>query len=1396
VEKLVKYIPALIIVLLQFLHAPVCMPQPAAVTPYDLLPDQQVVVEGQSVPEWKEAWDAARRLALSGDFVEAVRQYKTLLVLKGNLEEARWELVRLHMYLKQWEPASEQLELLIEADPDRSIYLVAQGRVLWETGQYERSVDLFRNVYEQNPADQTALVGLVEGLSKLGKTEEALPLIERLSLQEPANLGVRRYLALLFYDSGDYEKARTHLVVLSGQDTVELDILYKTAVVHEKLGLSHIAADYWQRILQREPSHIEAHSYLAGYYDEVGQPEEMLLHLQVIQEADPKNMAVFVDIGRAYEKQGEFDKALTYYDRYLAEYPDNRDILRRIVKIHAVMGRKKQTLATLDQYFTQEKERESKELKKRARLFDAAGCYHDAIALYRQLIELSPNDPEILAALANDLLAIGANEGALSMWRHLAEIAPYDLSIYRSMADLLKRLERRDELLEVLQKIHTLDPADNLTIRQLAFLSLEKGELAASESYFDLLPEDACRDPECLQNRAQLFEKIGLGEHALHDYEAVLEKFPEFSQIRLKVMDLAAGLGLLDRVLSHKQFLENNLPVPQNIELVLLTAEAYRQSGDLMAALFQYRIVIDLSRHVTHPASKYYWQQAWLGIAFAYRSSNLFYEAEQALRTALARSENAPLFLEALVELSVANDYTGNAEIWYETLFEKLQSAQGYSESNQSDWQVQLLRAKIFSAAGDYDSAVKLCKQLKRSYPLTNIKFWVEKNDFSESRPELQVRIDLARYLIAAGEIAEAEKLATQLLEIVGERFEILLLLEQVNRLAGETIKAQEFGTRAISLAAKDLGSLLSVTELYGEFENFSRQRETAGLAVNKEPGSLLAKKYLVLATIGSDFLAEALQLTNLELEKHPGNSWFRDRQIELLSRSGQFDAALNLANATLENNPERADILLLKARLLWQQNLWNDSVAVYQSYMSPTVDELLEQQFFHQSINLDLATESTVWNKITFTEGKSPEISEIVFSPHYVVDLSEKGQYINKSAAPYYAIFRWQKRFKRELAVRRLVQRRYYHYAASQLESLMNDYGIDEFLLYDLAGLYSKLDRLQEEAFLYAQLEHLNKDFPGLQGAVQRNRLKRRPRGSVSYLLQEDDGWDGYKAVKKQAAELAGWYSDASRNDWSLKVQRINYDSTDSGQNIKSWRTMLNVESKLNQAFQLEFGGGFEKLENGYDTTPLFYAAIIGKLRDEMSTTLSFKQDVTADTIASLTRDITTREYKIEFLFDLLPRLIMGGDLKYADYSDSNWTNKNTFWASYLVIPEPTLFKISYKFDYFDSKEGPQQGIPTDDGFAKNDHPYWAPIDYWITRFSFYLKHQLSNDALARGVPSYYTLEYSLGYDSDDHDLQEIKAGISVELFKHFTINATYGYSDLDVYNHEEANLSAIYRW
>ena len=122
-------------------------------TPHDLLPEQSIEVVGKELPQWQAAWDKARANALQGNFEEALKLYQALLVMKSNLEEARWEMVRLLMHLKHWEAAAASLEVLTGANPENTLYTSSLGKVMWEMEQYERAVALFKKLYSRNPTD-------------------------------------------------------------------------------------------------------------------------------------------------------------------------------------------------------------------------------------------------------------------------------------------------------------------------------------------------------------------------------------------------------------------------------------------------------------------------------------------------------------------------------------------------------------------------------------------------------------------------------------------------------------------------------------------------------------------------------------------------------------------------------------------------------------------------------------------------------------------------------------------------------------------------------------------------------------------------------------------------------------------------------------------------------------------------------------------------------------------------------------------------------------------------------------------------------------------------------------------------------------------------------------------
>ncbi len=1016
--------------------------------------------------------------------------------------------------------------------------------------------------------------------------------------------------------------------------------------------------------------------------------------------------------------------------------------------------------------------------------------------MYRQLLEINPENHETLSALANDLIILEKNKGHGAMLEFLSDIVADNLSIYRSMAELLRQLERQDELLVILQKIHELDPGDKFSTQELAIIYLKRDEWLLSRKYFAELSDTDCWNSRCLEARASLAEKMNLPAHKLQDYEALLRQQPGRYEIRLETIALAAQMGLLDTAVFHAGYLQISPPVKENLELKILLADTYRESGYLSRAVERYRNIIEQTTGKNETNVLFSRIRSWLGMAESYEKLGLLYEAEQTLRAALVREENRIPILEALFHLFLRAGRIEESEIWLQSLeLEMDESQQGTSTQANQDWQKKILQAEMYSATGDYDLAVDLYRHAEA------LLLQHESNKTlphkSSDANGLHIRTRLAASLMHVREYAEAEQIVLGLKNSHEGDLELLVLLQQIYLAWGKDAKAEKIAEEAREYAEQDFGRQLNLARLYGQYKDISRQSEAAEKAVIQGPESLATKYLLVGVRIKQGEYIAALELLDQFLRSYPDNTWFLSQQAGLLAKVGSFQEALAVTEMILAGNPERRDIVLLQARILWEINRWKDSIALYESVVEPPVEGILEKKIQELELTLDQSpTESSWWDTITFSEGTPLTISQVIMSPHHAVDFSESGQVFNSVAATYYALYRWQDRFIKELSVRRSVSRREYYHAAHKLENVIEEFGSNDFLLYDLAGLYSKLERLGDEAVLYRGIEEQNAHFPGLSEAVQRNNLKRRPKIFLAYAMQKDDGWDGYKAVQQTMVKGGGNYYQTTNQEWNFDIARIKYESTHGDQDIWSWRTMMTYDAKLSQEFGLSLGGGFEKLNSGYDDTPLFYGSITGKIADEMRAVFSVKQDVVADTIASLKRNIKRRDYKIELMFDLFPSLLLGGYYDRINYSDNNRADNYTFWASYILLPEPTELKISYNYDFYDSQEGQKPGVPLDDGFAPDDHPYWSPQNYWITRFSFYFKHQLSNDALARGVPSYYTIEYSLGYDSDDNDLHGLKGSLNVEIAKKYIVSVSYGFVDMGVYQQKESLLSLMYRF
>lgn len=1381
----------------------------------------RVKQEAGALPLWKQNWDEARQLAGRGQLAQAAQLYQALLQEK-DVPEARWEWATILVALGRDGEAIDAVEALHELTPNRPEYLHCLAVMNLHLGRFHEAAAAFAQLGALPSGNGDALAGQAYALLAAGDKQAALPLLEALSRLTPRKLELREALAALAYELHEDERAWGHLVFLASEPKPTAQVLLLAARLSDTLKRPEQGVVFWQRLVEARPDELEGRQWLADYFAQRGQMRQALPHLLALHRQRPADLLLLKRIGQAYAAVQEFAKAADFLEKYAAlrfggsaQHPQklegdsvqpppaadgDKEVAALLFTVQGAMGHKVETLQALERYFALEPQPGAAELQKAARLYGELGRHAEALAAYRRLLALHPVDPELLRAAANQALAAGAKEEALSFWSRLAELSPAEISLYREMARILAELGRQPELYEALAVMHRLDPADHALSLQLVARYFAEDRLGSAAQVLATMEKQGGSQP------AAFFYWRGVLRLRQHDYAAALpdlEVFltgePGHEAARRQVLIAAGRLGDVTRVRLHHQALNRSgmaavAPAGRQAlppDLQLLVAQAYADCRAEEEARALYQALAEeagagegLARSPLAGDAAGVAAQAFAGLAASFIREKRPYEAEEALRTGLVLTADRQFFLPCLFSLALVQGQVEEARRWLAALRSVLAAGSP---------RLALMESRLLIEQGESTQARRRLRALDDLLPEPGPRGGAEAQELMTDR------LDLADQWFKTGKKELAAKQCLKVLAVDADSLTAKVILALSKDTAAQ-------GLGRIDLATLPVDRLLELAGLYQRYDLPEKMGRAAQQALDLAPASLPAGLLLAESLEQQGDFGAVQGLLEKLAAANPEEFYLKVRIVTLQAKRGeqvQLDGLLAAPSAQ-----SRPELGLLQARLLWRQNQWEEAIAVYRQLLTPSVAELLRQRGEESRTLLPEAKrDRSIWEVLTRDPGPDPDtvFAGQVMDPNLVMALLDRGERrFSLAAARLLARYRWQAQFAMELAPRLAVVRREYTIAQKQYEALLSRYPHESLVLYDLAGIYSRLGSLGQEAAAYDQLDVAGVAFPELDEAKARNRLKQQPRAALTYGYQSDAGRRGYLDMTREWQGLSSWESFSTQHEAEAKVERINYhagsrddDSVQSSLTadvLRANRATAAYSAALLSGLTIRGMGGVESQSSNHAL--LLNAGAIGKIGDGLTGTITFDRDVVRDTLASLQRHLIRQDLLGGVALDPLPRFSVGGEYLLRDYSDNNWTTGYDLWASYLLFAEPTLLRLKYLYDFKESREGGAFAGGGADGFAANDHPYWAPKNYWVNQVGLSFRHSLAADSLGRGTPHYYTIEYDLGHDSDGYAVQTAQFGLFAEFSPHCLLELASELVDSQAVRKQEYRLSATYRW
>ncbi|MEK6201151.1 MAG: tetratricopeptide repeat protein [Desulfobulbaceae bacterium] len=1331
----------------------VFIPSFVSAAPQAILPERDVVTSDTSKePEWKVLWDEARELTRQGKYVEAAQSYSRLLSLKKNIEEASWEYCLVLITLAEWDHASILLQDLLEGDPGRSDYLLSAGLVALKKKEYAKASAQYALVYqnksnsgldEERPQMLEALTGLVAGLRGQGKNKAAFPLMEQLLQHRPDDTILLHQLAAYAVKSGRLEKASLYYKKLVSLDTVEDQVLLEAAELFERSDQEAGVMSCWEKYLQRYPDYLPFQRKIADYFIARGEEEAALPHLLILLDLDDHRDARLLQIGAIYLfNLGRPEKALSYYEEYAQQHPENQEVAQEIVKIQTM--------------------------------------------------------------LAHDLLARMGQDGALPVWQELAQVTPNRLAIYSNMAKILEKLGSSKELREVLAIILKHDPGNSDVLLRLAELSLEQKDLAQVEHFLELLPQDVHEWPRYLLISARFADQSGLVRQALVFYSRYLEAKPEDQAIRLRCLDLAAQLGLIGQYqeqyhLAHrysKSDLERMTIDLQYVRVLLANGLASRAKSLCQHLIEEGRGGADFIAETR------------LLLADAlYREGNTF-EAEQLLRLMLVEGVAIPSVLHKLVEFSLESNEPDLAWSWMSLLSAQTGDSLALVTCEDEGKDLVLLRARVLAATGKTADAINRVKEYRT---------FIVQHCRQDSGIKKQADLLLSHLYLQDKEYGKGRELTTEILKEDPLDLEALILKQKFDvALSGKALVERVDGVLSKNYGNSFPG-LIEAAKLERKYGAGEEALRHVRMALKEVPESMEAKILLADILLEQGELEGAFISLQSLVADYPDEIGFARKSLEVEFKQASLQQIIKKLlpawQASLVGGivtfPDVGHLAvwqkLILARTLWADRQWAAAVAVYETLLQPSVEMLFSQKIEEERIQLVLPPpQQNFWNVITFTHPAEPDRLAVVMDPAFVI--TQRGLPGGRIGAELYADYRWQHLVVRELSARRsLAQGDYYQAMKEYQEVVARNPSLES--LFDLAGIYSRLGLLGKEALVYEEMERENPDYPDLAEAVQRNGLKRKPRVRFDSGYSTLSGRNGYLDVQQARGGVSAWMLPTLRQELDVSWNTIHAIAEETDQAL--WRNRFLATYSFYPGYHLDIitrigadkAGGTQP-EEGFgpahsDITPLYHLELRGRIGDDLHGFVQLSQDVVDDTVQALGEGISKRDIEGGLRLDILPRLFCGGEYLFREYSDANHQNRYHVWATYILHSEPTLLQITYGQELLHNAETNMgRDYSYENGFAPGDHPYWSPKEYWQNSVSVHFEHQLAADVLGRSAPSYYTLDYTLGYEEGGYDFHTFGGDIFLEMSRHFLVSSSFDMVQGGQEIRKDISFSLIYRW
>ena len=399
---------------------------------------------------------------------EALQSFEQANRLNPGEYEGFYYAGSLYMEEREWEKAAQAFSEVIRLRPDALRAYTLKAEALSQLNRIEESIQLLESVVQLRSGDFQLLDLLGKLYERTGQNDKAIETYQSIQFEGLASSAekgaVDRQLAQLFCAAQRYQEALPLLQKLTNDNPHEL-------LLHSLLGLSLTELKL---------------------YDQAVDHLRRLIGTLNQDQGNRFRMEAMYHLGRALEGRGDRGQAIQQFEELIESTQEsnsqssawyNRAASVRLALLHQRTRQYQKAIDLFDAVRLQEPD-EPWHIVRLAFAFTQAGRHDDALEMAARLAEGWPGDKDLEAVRARIFFEAEESKQALDLLEQLLEAHPEDESVYLSASQLFVEHEKYRKAEETIQDGLSRFPKSESLLFQYAALLERRKEFQKAEAEF------------------------------------------------------------------------------------------------------------------------------------------------------------------------------------------------------------------------------------------------------------------------------------------------------------------------------------------------------------------------------------------------------------------------------------------------------------------------------------------------------------------------------------------------------------------------------------------------------------------------------------------------------------------------------------------------------------------------------------------------------------------------------------------------------------------------------------------------------------------------------------------------------------------------------------------------